>query len=194
MNLSPQLRVAALVGVIAIVVLGGGVVFLGHRQSAPSTAASVSPQALIRRAQASHPAKPASPAFTRPASKVDAKPVAAPRTTSTTKPKFAFDEKLPDVLLSALEQHRLVVAVLYNPEAQDDVLALAEAEAGARDAAAGFVALDVLEQRDIAYITKRYGLIDDPAVLVFRRGIVIGRLEGFADRVTVAQAVDDAGL
>lgn len=198
-TISPQMRMVAIAGVVALLALGGGVFFLGSKQPAPDSAPSASPQELIRRANAKKGAAAPAPvvkkpeAQTRPVAKprlaVKAKPAPAPKPA----PTVSLYQNLPAVLLSALTRHELVVTVLYNPQARDDQIAVAEAQAGAADARVGFAGLNVLDQRDVGQITRTYGLINDPAVLVFRRpGVVVGRLDGFADRLTVAQAVDQA--
>jgi hypothetical protein len=203
-SLSPQMRVVALVGVIAVLGLGAGVFVLGHTRPASSPTPALSAQELIKRAHASHhvtaraksvpapvrkhsaaPSKKAA-AKVRPAVKAEARPVVRP------KPKVTLDRNLPNVLLSALRSNDIVIAAMFNPKARDDQIAVAEAQAGAHDAGVGFVGLNVLDQGDVALITRTYGIVGDPAVLVFRRpGVVIARLNGFADRVTVAQAVED---
>jgi hypothetical protein len=100
---------------------------------------------------------------------------------------------LPDDLAAALRQHSVVVATIYNPKASDDQIAVAEASAGAALSGVGFVGLSVLDQDQIGPVTRVLGVIDSPAVVIYRRpGQVIGQLHGFADKETVAQAVTNA--
>jgi len=70
----------------------------------------------------------------------------------------------------------------------------AEAEAGAGDAGAGFVTLDALHAKQGGALTAKLGVLEAPAVLVYRRpDSLFVQLEGFADRETVAQAALNAG-
>jgi hypothetical protein len=74
-------------------------------------------------------------------------------------------------------------------------MALREAQAGAAASGAGFVALNVLNESQAKPLTKKLGVLEDPAVLVFRRpSEVVVRFSGFADKQTVAQAARNAGL
>jgi predicted TIM-barrel enzyme len=82
---------------------------------------------------------------------------------------------------------------LFSPGAKVDGVALAEARAGAEAADAGFVRVNVLHQREVAALNAKLGVIYDPAVLVFRRPYeLFVKLDGFADKETVAQAATDA--
>jgi hypothetical protein len=201
-ELSPQMRIVALVGLVVVLLGGGGFFFLGHKQPAAPAAPALSAAELVKRAHASHPgvahAKPKPAAHTRahaharvkPKATVKAKPELAPK--PKPKPKISLYQNLPSSLLAALQRSQLVVAVVFNPGAPDDRIAHDEALVGARSVGAGFVALNVLSQADISQITRTYGLIQDPSVLIFRRpGVVIGRLNGFADSSSVAQAVEE---
>jgi hypothetical protein len=99
-------------------------------------------------------------------------------------------------LVRELEKHRVVVAVLYSPDSNVDTLAIAEARAGARQAGAGFVAIDVYNAKEVAPVAAQFGTIRGaPAVLVLERfeGAVT-QFAGYVDRETVAQAVDNALL
>jgi hypothetical protein len=122
---------------------------------------------------------------------------------------------LPAVLVRALSAHPVVIVALYQVDRTAtpaerlaaragrtadaavgiDRLALAEAEQGARDAHAGFVGINVFRQAEAAPLTKLLGVLQDPAVLVFKRpGTVFVQLNGFADKDTVAQAAANAAL
>jgi hypothetical protein len=84
------------------------------------------------------------------------------------------------------------VIALYDPEAKIDGTAVDEARAGAQLAGSAFVPLDVRKD-GVASINARYGAIQDPAVLVLRpSGSLVVRIDGFADRDTVAQAAANA--
>lgn len=99
-------------------------------------------------------------------------------------------------LARELEKHRVVVAVLFTPGANVDTLAIAEARAGAQQAGAGFVAIDVYDAKEIASVAAQYAALRSaPAVLVLERfeGAVT-QFAGYVDRDTVAQAVDNASV
>lgn len=198
------LRIAAIVG--GFVVLAGGYFLLGPGK--PKTATTQHhlirhPNGLSSFAHKTTATKPKTKKATA-AVKHEAAPATKPATkkATTTKPKAKAKPKparvklvagLPDALAAALEQHPVVVASIYNPQASDDQIALAEAQAGAVLAGAGFAGLSVLDQDQIALVTHTFGVIDSPAVLIYQRpGQVIGQLHGFADRETVAQAVQNA--
>jgi hypothetical protein len=92
-----------------------------------------------------------------------------------------------------LEGHRVVVAVLYSPNASVDALAIREARSGANKAGAGFVAIDVYDAQEIAPVAAEYAVRGAPAVLVVVRGRgAVTQFNGWVDSETVAQAVDNA--
>jgi hypothetical protein len=100
---------------------------------------------------------------------------------------------LPPAVARALLDHKVVVVSLYSPRGTVDGEALAEARAGAEAAGAGFVRINVLRQREIAALNAKLDVTYDPTVLVFRRPYqLFVRLNGFADKETVAQAATDA--
>jgi hypothetical protein len=83
--------------------------------------------------------------------------------------------------------------VIYNPRSEVDAIAFAEARAGAQLAGVPFVPLSVLSQPDVGKLTEQLGLLPDPAVLVFKRpAMLVARIDGFADKETVAQAAQNA--
>jgi hypothetical protein len=93
----------------------------------------------------------------------------------------------------ALKRHPVVVVSLYASNAPLDGLARAESSAGARDARAGFVALNVLKTKQVEALALETGIVEAPSTLVYRRpGRLVAHLGGYADRVAVAQAATDA--
>ncbi|HKI91437.1 MAG TPA: hypothetical protein VJ986_03975, partial [Gaiellaceae bacterium] len=134
------------------------------------------------------PAKSAKSA-TKPTTKSAAKPATAHR-------GHLVDSRLPAPLQWALSQHRIVVVALYNPHADVDSIAVAEAHAGARDAKAGFLLVNVMNNKVAGILTGLLpggGLLPDPGVLVYRApGTLAFRLDGFQDRDAVAQAATNA--
>ena len=109
---------------------------------------------------------------------------------------------LPQPLQWQLAHHKVVVVSLYNPSSDVDAISVAEAHAGALDAGAGFLLVNVLDNKVAGILTALLpdgGLLPDPGVLVYRApGDIAVRLDGFADRDAVAQAAanviaDDLG-
>ena len=94
---------------------------------------------------------------------------------------------------AALRSHEVVVVSLYVPNARVDELATDEARAGAALSGAGFVALNVLEEKTAKPLLEQLGTLEDPSLLVVKRpGEVALQLSGFVDRDTVAQAAATA--
>ena len=104
--------------------------------------------------------------------------------------------QLPQALQWQLAHHKIVVVSLYNPGSNVDAISVAEAHAGATDANAGFLLVSVLDNKVAGLLTALLpggGLLPDPGVLVYRApGDVALRLDGFADRASVAQAATNA--
>jgi hypothetical protein len=103
---------------------------------------------------------------------------------------------LPPVLQWQLAQHKVVVVSIYNPNANVDAIAVAEAHQGAADAGAGFLLVSVLDDKVAGILTGLLpggGLLPAPGILVYRApGNIATRIDGFADRVSVAQAAQNA--
>jgi hypothetical protein len=118
------------------------------------------------------------------ASNLAAKPAAKPA--KTKKQKLSPLER-------ALVRKRVVVALFYAPDVAYDTVATREARTGALAAGAGFLALDVTDNRAVGQVATTYDVRDAPAILVFRRGPRVAvRLSGYADREAVAQAAQIA--
>jgi hypothetical protein len=108
------------------------------------------------------------------------------------KPEPASPNQLPVAIRRALADDQVVVVALYDPRAKLDGTALAEAKAGAKLSGSSFVPVDV-RGRGVDSLNAKYGAVHDPAVLVLRppEALVV-RIDGFADRDTVAQAAANA--
>jgi hypothetical protein len=125
------------------------------------------------------------------------KPVASPVHTARPKPKpkpatRAPSDQLPAAIRRALLAGQVVVVALYDPQAKIDGTALREARAGAQLAGSSFVPIDV-RRNGVDALNAKYGVIQDPALLVLRPpDELVVRIDGFADRDTVAQAAVDA--
>jgi hypothetical protein len=124
---------------------------------------------------------------------------AAPRHVPAVPPKVkakpatpAPPNDLPAAIRNALAADRVVVVALYDPDAKIDGAALAEARAGARLGDSAFVPVNV-RSRGVDSLNARYGAVQDPAVLVLRPpDSLVVRIDGFADKATVAQAALNA--
>jgi len=203
LTISRPVRIFALVAIIAAVAGGG---MLALRPKTPATPPLVSNNAsapltkIVPHAAsptpstASSKAKP--PVITstvRPKATVTtttpAVATTAPKTTAV--PAVAADG-LPMAIASALRAHKIVVVSVFDPESQTDAIAYAEAKAGASEAGAAFVGLSVLDSVAAGALTTQLpggGLLPSPGVLIYRSpDTLVYRLDGFADRDTVAQA------
>jgi hypothetical protein len=120
----------------------------------------------------------------------------APRTAKPAAPakRLQLLPGLPGPLARELRFEKVVVVSVYAAKAPTDRTALAHARAGAREVGAGFVPVNVLDERKARALEKFLGVSDSPAVLVVRRpGRIITRIEGFVDSAIVAQAAQNAG-
>lgn len=182
-QISPPVRIFALVAALAAV---GGLLFMltagGAPDPEPVAPAPAPAAAKPAPAQAAAPA-PAKAAAPKPARAAAAAPKNPPL------PASGF----PAAVDAALREHEVVVVSLYVPNARVDELATDEARAGAALGGAGFVALNVLEEKTAKPLLVKLGTLEDPSVLVVKRpGEVALRLSGFVDRDTVAQAAANA--
>jgi hypothetical protein len=183
MSSTPRFRVIGLVTGLAVLALVAGFLVMSRGQSSSGAATTHTVVPLSKRANAKvkkHAAKaPVRKAVTK---------------TPASKPAEAANG-LPAALAAALTRNRVVVVSLYAPKAEIDEMAMREARAGAAAAGVGFVALNVLTESQARPLTKQLGVLEDPAVLVFRRpNVLVVRFSGFADMQTVAQAARNTGL
>jgi outer membrane biosynthesis protein TonB len=219
MTVSPHVRLFAIAGALAALALGGSFFMLGRSGASEAdavpayikplhpvkkqahTAAPAKPKPAPHPAKAHpvkaqpvqpHPAKPkAQPA--KHAAVAPQKPAPKPKPKPAAKPAPPLPEGLPTLVGKALLAHRVVVVSLYDPQSKVDAMAEAEAAAGARAAGVGFVALNALSEAQAGALTKTLGVLPSPTLLIYRRpGNLVMRLDGFADRDTVAQAADNA--
>jgi hypothetical protein len=96
-------------------------------------------------------------------------------------------------LNAGLLHKHVVVVLFYAPGDDYDTIQTRETRAGALDARAGFLALDVTKNDEVAALAAQYDVRDAPATLVFIAGPkVFYRVAGFLDRQAVAQAATDA--
>jgi hypothetical protein len=199
LTLSPPVKIAALCGLLAVVLVPGALMMMGRSSGDTSTAASI-----IRHHPFGPGAKTAKQA-TAPAAHVTpkthkARPPAKHAAVAPPEPvvndgavQEALKAGLPAPLAEALGQHDTVVVSLYDPYSQVDGISFAEARAGAALAGVGFVPLNVLSQAQVGKLTAQLGLLPDPGLLVYVRPARLAiKISGFADKETVAQAAQNA--
>jgi len=167
-----QLRLVLLV-VLGVVVVGGYMVVSKHK-STTSTASST-------------------PSLTTPAQTTHAVTTPTPSTSHNGTGSKLHTHGLPPQVARALQKHSVVVVSLTTPRGQDDLVVRAEAQAGAAEMHAGFVAIDVFHQRPGTQMLRKLGVIDTPVTLVIKRPANIrSQFPGLVDRDVVAQAVANA--
>jgi hypothetical protein len=231
LTISQPIKIAALVGLLLVVLLGGATMMLGRTKTPPATTQPrVGAAAAQRRSVATTPSTTA-PAPATSATKAHA--AATPAKTSTTahvkttppataaktttpaaaKHKAVAHHKaaakhvaprhrgnlvyadLPPPLQWQLSLHKVVVVSIYNPNTSVDSIAVAEAHQGAVDAGAGFLLVSVLDNKVAGILTGLLpggGLLPAPGILVYRApGTIALRIDGFADRLSVAQAAQN---
>lgn len=172
-QVSTQVKIIALVGVLLIALAGSALVFMPHAKSGPVSV-------------------PSKPAVKTPAG-TGSHHHTAPVHVKVVEP--AVDPQLPAPLRAALERHPLVVVGTYDPQVREDQLALAEARAGASEGHAGFVAVDLLDDKVAGLLTGKLPsgeLLPTPGILIYARpGKIVYRFDGYLDRAAIAQAVQD---
>lgn len=201
---SPAVKVFALLGVLAALVLGGGMMLMGGETEADVTAGAVSPnqsgllnaaaraKKVAAKAKASAAAKQAAaatPAKAKPAAK--ATPAAKPKVET----RLVARNGLPTEIMVALRSHNVVVVSLWGTDGKIDVMSRDEAAAGAAASGAGFVPINVIQRgRQAEALTLKLGvMLRAPTVLFFiAGGKLANTLNGFNDRETVAQAALNA--
>jgi hypothetical protein len=193
-TLSPPIRYAALLGLLAALLIGGGMTVLGHGESSVATPHVIKHHPFgpgVKKKGTVAPKKHSATA-TKPkaAQAVTPAPKAALRPSAVA---AALAAGLPNAIATALGRHQTVVVSLYNPYSEVDGIAFAEARAGAKIAGVGFVPLNVLSEAQVGKLTQMLGLLPDPGLLVYiRPGTLVARISGFADKETVAQAAQNA--
>ena len=184
LTITPRARVLLLVALVLAIAGAGLMAYTRlHKSASPSAASTPTPPAR-------HSSTPKPKPVTTPHR-------AAVHPTPKPKPKLkpatpAPSNRLPVAIRRALANEDVVVVALYDPKAKIDGTALREARAGAKLAGSVFVPVDV-RKGGVAALNAKYGVVHDPALLVLRPpGDLVVRIDGFADRDTVAQAAVDA--
>jgi hypothetical protein len=184
-TLSPPVRYAALLGLLAAVLIGGGTTMLGSGEDTEAVPHAINPHPFGKKKPAAAAAKPKTPT-----------PAAPPVRKAPPRPSLAvtaaLEAGLPAPLARAFGRHQVVVVSLYNPYSQVDGIAFAEARAGAQLAGVGFVPLNVLSKAEVGKLTEQLGLLPNPGLLIYvRPATLVARISGFADKETVAQAAQN---
>ncbi len=112
------------------------------------------------------------------------------------KPSLALLPGLPPKVANKLRYSNVVVVSLYQGNAPADRAAAVAAGAGAKNARAGFLPVNVLNEKSARAVQTFVGTTNTPTVVVVRRpGRIVTRLEGAAssDGQLVAQAAHNAG-
>ena len=223
LTLSPPIRIAALAGLVLVIVAGGASMMLGHSKSstpAPTTpvhrtpartattpaatktakaaktaAASQKHATTTAGATSAHRAAALAAAAAEVKAEARAKAKAAAARRAAARRGNLVDADLPEPLAWQLSQHKIVVVSTYDPQSAVDEISVAEAHAGAAEAGAGFLLVDVLNNAVAGLLTgilPNGGLLPDPGVLIYRApGTLALRIDGFVDRDAIAQAVAD---
>jgi hypothetical protein len=185
-GVSQRTRILAAAAFVAFLALGGGLLLLTRGQGSGNAAVPV--------IKPLHPAKK----HAKSLSKAPAKRARKAKKARTP----AVIDGMPGVLAVALRRNPVVVVALYSPKSSVDGVAREEARQGAALSGAGFVALDVSDNKVAAPLTALLTgaataadrVLDDPAVLIFQQPkTLFVRFNGFTDRDTVAQAAINAG-
>ncbi|HXY80453.1 MAG TPA: hypothetical protein VEH55_03710 [Gaiellaceae bacterium] len=210
LTISPPIRIVAIAGLLLAVVFGGYTMTLGRSHSSSATKTPVStPGKTVTTHRSAVPVKTETPAHKTSTTERKTTPAAAAKTAAKhtvakqTAAKHAaahrgnlVDATLPQALQWQLSQHKVVVVSVYDPDASVDAISVAEAHAGAEEAGAGFLLVNVLDNSLAGLLTGVLpggGLLPDPGVLIYRApGTLALRIDGFADRDAVAQAAADA--
>jgi hypothetical protein len=196
-TISPPVRIAAVCGLVAALVIGGGLMMLGrHGKSATPPPVVIKHHTYYRPVVKTHtPTKTTHAPATRSHAAAKKAPVVhvhkpAPRPAAEL---AALAAGLPASLAHALGQHAVVVVELFDPQSETDGIAFAEAQAGAHAAHVGFLPISVLGP-DVSKLTQKFGqVLPDPGLLVYTRPATLAvRIDGFVDKDTVAQAATNA--
>ena len=114
--------------------------------------------------------------------------------TKPTKPTVVLLPGLPGPIANALRKKPVVVTSLFVSTAPLTRSAVGEARTGAKTVGAGFVSVNLLNEKLARQMQSMVGPTSVPVTLIVRRpGKVVSRLDGYADSELVAQAAQNAG-
>ena len=179
---------ARLVAVVAgVAVLAGGMLVFKTTRGGPSTASSETPHLLHQSVGLAHAHKPAT--ATHVAMRGN-----HPHTRAVHRTAVA-PSGLPWKVQDALSHNSVVVVAVVTSKTPVDQMTLAEAQAGAKSAKAGFVRVNAYSQRQIGPFDSVITVSANPAILVMHGPKTVTlQVPGYADRQSVMQAVDDARI
>lgn len=110
------------------------------------------------------------------------------------KPRVVLLPGLPTEVAHALRYSKVIVVSIYVAQAPGDRAAVAQARTGSRAAGAGFVAVNVGNDRKAAAIVSFAGPVSSPSTLVVRRpGRIVTQISGPIESAVVMQAAHNAG-
>ncbi len=135
----------------------------------------------------------AAPTTTTPAQPATTPP---PASRPAPKPTLVLLPGLPPKVANKLRYSKVVVVTLYQGSATADRSAVVAATTGARASGAGFLAVNVLNEKNARALQTFVGTTTTPTVVVVKRpGRIVSRLDGAAasDDELVAQAAHNAG-
>ena len=93
----------------------------------------------------------------------------------------------------ALVEDPALVVLFYTPASELDGTTVLEARSAALDVGAGFLAVNVKDNGEVSELAEEYEVVEAPVVLVLVSGPrLAARFDRFADRETIAQAVENA--
>lgn len=194
-TVSYPVRIAAICGLVGALAIGGGLMMLGRNGTSSTPKPIVIRHHPFGPGVAKHHATQTRPAVhsTKHSVRTKAPVVKMHHAVAPAVDHAALAAGLPLSLARALARHSVVVVAIYDPQSEVDAIAYAEAQAGAQDAGAGFLALSVLGA-DVSKLTQKFGeVLPDPGLLVYARPATLAlRINGFVDRDTVAQAAANA--
>lgn len=170
MTLSTPVKIVALAGLaLALGLAGVALLLKGHHAGSPTADAPVVAPPPVRHTAAA------------------AKPAPKP------KPRVHILPGTPPIVGAALLRKPIVVVVTYDGRVATDRGVVLEAYAGAREAHAGFLALNVANNSVAAGVATWSNSVVDPVVAVVKRpGNIVFNVAGVTDREAVAQAVTNA--
>ncbi len=110
------------------------------------------------------------------------------------KPAVVLLPGLPKQIASKLRYSKVVVVTLYSGAANADRAFVGVARKGARSTGAGYVAINVTDDKNAEAVASFVGPASTPTLLVIRRpGKIVTRIPGAVDVDVVAQAAHNAG-
>ena len=113
---------------------------------------------------------------------------------AATTPKVVLLPGLPASVAHALRYSKVAVVSLYVGQVQGDRAVVTEVRKGARSVGAGFVAINVGNDKQAESVTSFAGSVSAPTMLVVRRpGKIVAQFSGPVESAVIAQAAHNAG-